>query len=201
MTEAAHCIVVGCDQDAFSSLGSALCRDHFISVCYERLVRYEEMQKNHTLTLVDAESMRQFIRECSQDAEEIERTATDLDNLERAQLVDIIRSANDLGRQLRRSTRKTATIAVRLCCDKIGGAWEEDTETVLLSRYGASVECNHPAKPGESLQVIRSDTGQKAQARVAWQRPSGNERLRIGLEFVDCENFWGLDWASVEEFR
>ena len=90
---------------------------------------------------------------------------------------------------------------MRLSCDKLGGAWEEDTETVLLSRYGASLRCGHPTKPGVTLEVVRFDTGQKAQARVAWQRPSGNESARIGVEFVDCDNFWGLDWAAVEETR
>jgi hypothetical protein len=199
MTKAEHCIFVDCDRDVVSSLGGPLCRGHFISVCYERLVQYEGMHKDHTLTLEDSESTRRFIRECSRDAEEIEHTATDLDNLERAKLIDIIRSANDLGRHLRRSTRKTVSIAVRLCCDRIGGAWEEETETVLLSRYGGSVQCSHPVKSGDILQVIRSDTGQKVQARVTWQRPSGDERTRIGFEFADCDNFWGLDWAAVEE--
>jgi hypothetical protein len=135
------------------------------------------------------------------DAEEIEHTATDLDNLERAKLVDIIRSANELGRQLRRSTRKAASIAVHLCCDRLGDAWEEDTETVLLSRYGASVKCRRPADPRAPFQIVRLDTGQKAKARVVWQRPAASEGSRIGFEFVDCDNFWGFDWAAVDEAR
>ena len=83
----------------------------------------------------------------------------------------------------------------------MGSAWEEDTETVLVSRYGALVRCKHPAKAGETLQVIRADTGEKVLARVAWQRPSENDDVRIGVEFVACENFWGLDWGAIEEAR
>jgi hypothetical protein len=49
--------------------------------------------------------------------------------------------------------------------------------------------------------VIRADTGKKATARVAWQRPLNNEVIGIGVEFVACENFWGLDWGAVEEAR
>jgi hypothetical protein len=202
MTNAEHCNVANCDQTPVSSLeGDALCRSHFISVCYTRLEQYEEMQKGHSLSVSGAESMRRFIHECVRKADEIEHGARDLDNLERARLLHIIEEANDLGRYLRRSPRKAASVAVRLCCDKIGGAWEEDTETVLLSRYGASVQCRHPAKPGESLQVIRSDTGQKVQARVTWRLPLGDESVQIGVEFVDCDNFWGLDWADVEGAR
>jgi hypothetical protein len=94
-----------------------------------------------------------------------------------------------------------ATIPVRLSSDKLGGIWEEDTETVLVSRYGALVRCKHAAKAGETLHVIRADTGEKTLARVAWQRPAGSEDVRIGVEFVACENFWGLDWGAVEEAR
>lgn len=202
MSRTEHCNVAGRTRDVVSSVGDeALCREHFISVCYARLEQYDEMRKGHGLSIADAKTMRRFIHECSRQADEIEHTRKGLDNLERAKLLHIILSANELGRHLRRSPRKAVSIAVRLCCDKLGGAWEEDTETVLLSRYGASLRCTHSAKLGGNLQIIRSDTGQKTLARVAWQRPIGNESVRIGVEFVDCDYFWGLDWAAVEETR
>ncbi|MBZ5661732.1 MAG: PilZ domain-containing protein [Acidobacteriia bacterium] len=197
-----HCTAEGCQREGVSSIeGNALCRTHFIDVCYTRLERYDELRKAQKLGVTDAESMRRFINECSRQADEIEQQAQDLDNLERAKLVDIILSASELGRHLRRSPRKAAAIPVHLCCDRLGGAWEEDSKTVLLSRYGASVQCSHPAKPGECIEVVRFDTGQKAHARVAWQRPGERDTVRIGVEFVDCDNFWGLDWAAIEETR
>ena len=200
--KAEYCSIAGCEQAIVSSLGGdAICLTHFISICYTQLDRYAEMQKGHYLSGSDAELMRRFIHECTRQADEIEHGAKDLDNLDRARLLNIIEGATDLGRHLRRSPRKAASVAVRLSCDKVGGSWEEETETVLLSRYGAAVRCSHRVNLGESLQVIRSDTGQKAHARVAWRRPLGDESVRIGVEFVDCDNFWGLDWAAVEESR
>ncbi len=202
MTTAESCSVGGCDKAKAASLeGAALCQEHFISVCYERLDHYDGLRKGNGLRPADAESARRFINECSRTADEMEHDARELDNLEKAKLVHIILTASELGRHLRRSPRKAAAIAVRLSSDKLGGAWEENTETVLLSQYGASVRCKHPAKPGETLEIIRSDTGEKAQARVAWQRPAGIDEVRIGVEFVACENFWGLDWGAVEEAR
>jgi hypothetical protein len=205
MTTAAHCNFPDCHEEVASSIeGEALCRSHFISVCYSRLEQYEEMRVGRGLDIADAETMREFIQECSQQADAIENTTKDLDNLERAKLLHIVLSANELGRHLRRSPRKEATIAVRICCDRLGGAWEEDTDAVLLSRHGAAVRCRHPVKLGESLQIIRSDTGQKANARVAWQRPSGNDGMRMGIEFVDYnkfDNFWGVDWALAEDIE
>jgi hypothetical protein len=202
MANSEQCEVKGCDQAVGATLeGETLCRGHFISVCYTQLEKYEEMQKAHRLTVSDAESVRRFINECSRQADDIEHTTKDLDNLDRARLLHIIIWANELGRHLRRSPRKAASILVRVSSDKLGSAWEEETQTLLLSRHGASLRCGHSAKPGEPVQLVRLDTGQEVQARVAWQRPAENDGIRIGIEFVDCENFWGLDWGEVEETR
>ena len=202
MTTTEKCGVADCRGEVAASLDSeAFCREHFISVCYSRLDRYDEIRMGPGLSASDTESVRRFIHECTRQADEMEHAAKDLDNLDRAKLLHIILSASELGRHLRRSPRKVATIAVRLSSDKIGGAWEEDTETVLVSRYGALVRCKHVAKAGETIHVMRADTGQSALARVAWQRPSAPDDVRIGVEFVACENFWGLDWGVVEEAR
>jgi hypothetical protein len=202
MTSKQQCSIEGCAQAVAASLdGEAFCRQHFISICYTRLDRYDEIRKGPGLSATNTDSVRRFIHECTRSADEMEHGAKDLDNLDRAKLLHIILSASELGCHLRRSPRKVAAIPVRLSSERIGGAWEEDTETVLVSRYGALVRCRHGAKAGETIQVLRADTGEKAVARVAWQRPSGNEDVRIGVEFVSCENFWGLDWGAVEEAR
>jgi hypothetical protein len=202
MTKTDQCSVSGCDQGVAASLdGEALCRQHFISTCYTRLDRYDEIRKVPGLRATNTASVRRFVHECTRSADEMEHEAKDLDNLDRAKLLHIILSASELGRHLRRSPRKVAAIAVRLSSERLGGAWEEDTETVLVSRYGALVRCKHAPKAGETLNVIRADTGEKVMARVAWQRPLENDDIRIGVEFVSNENFWGLDWGAVEEAR
>lgn len=202
MIKLEKCGVAECGRPVAAWLdGGALCREHFISDCYSRLDHYEEVRKGPGLSAADTESVRRFIKECTRQADEIEHNAKDLDNLDRAKLLHIILSASELGRHLRRSPRKAAAIPVRLSSERLGGAWEEDTETVLVSRYGALVRCKHGAKAGETIQVMRADTGEQALARVAWQRPNEYDDTRIGVEFVGCENFWGLDWGAVEEAR
>ncbi|HLJ22867.1 MAG TPA: hypothetical protein VKT71_02085 [Candidatus Acidoferrales bacterium] len=202
MIKLEKCGVAECGRPVAAWLdGGALCRGHFISDCYSRLDHYEEVRKGPGLSAADTESVRRFIKECTRQADEIEHNAKDLDNLDRAKLLHIILSASELGRHLRRSPRKAAAIPVRLSSERLGGAWEEDTETVLVSRYGALVRCKHGAKAGETIQVMRADTGEQALARVAWQRPNEYDDTRIGVEFVGCENFWGLDWGAVEEAR
>jgi hypothetical protein len=202
MVEATKCSVEGCNQAVGATLeDGSLCRGHFISVCYTQLERYDEMQKTHRLSVPDAESVRRFINQCSRQADLMEHTTQNLDNLDRARLLHIILLANELGRHLRRSPRKAASIPVRICCDKIGNTWQVETQTVLVSRYGASLLCDHPAKPGEPVNLVRLDTGKQVQARVTWQRSPESDGTRIGVEFVDCDNFWGLDWGIIEETR
>ncbi len=85
MANAEQCGVKGCDQAARAVLdGEGLCQGHFISVCYTQLERYEEMQKEHRLSVSDGEMVRRFINQCSRQADEIEHTTKDLDNLDRA---------------------------------------------------------------------------------------------------------------------
>lgn len=202
MTSTQLCNIEGCGQEIAASLeGESFCRQHFISTCYARLDQYDAIRKGPGLSPANTESVRRFIYECTRSADQMEHSAQDLDNLDRAKLLHIILSASELGTHLRRSPRKVAIIPVRLSSERLGGAWVEDTETVQLSRYGALMRCKHAAKAGETLHVIRADTGQKATARVAWQRPLENDGVRIGVEFVSCENFWGLDWGAVEEAR
>jgi hypothetical protein len=200
MTFVNACSCSGCGQASEGCLdGEALCRAHFISSCYQRLDAYDEMRKGPGLSITDSESVRRFIHDCTRSADEIEHHARNLDNLDRAKLLHIILYASELGRHLRRSPRKIATIPVTISSERIGGAWEENTETLLLSRHGAMVSCKHAAKAGETIRLKREDTGQEIDARVAWQRSSANDELRVGVEFVASENFWGLDWGLVEE--
>jgi hypothetical protein len=200
MANAEQCSITGCEQAAAAMLeGEALCGGHFISASYARLEQYDALRKEHRLGASDTESVRRFINQCSRQADEIEHGTKNLDNLDRARLLHLILLVNELGRHLRRSPRKAASIAVRLSCGKLGHAWEEETQTVLLSQHGASIQCGHSARPGEALQLVRLDTGQEVEARVAWQRPVESNGVKIGVEFVDCENFWGLDWGVVEE--
>jgi hypothetical protein len=202
MTNAEQCAVAGCAQVRAATFEDKnLCATHFISACYAQLEHYDKMQKEHTMSVSEADVARHFINQCSRQADEIEHNSKNLDNLDRARLLHIILWANEMGRFLRRSPRKAAAIAVRISCDKLGNAWEEETQTVLLSQHGAALQCRRSTKPGETVLLERLDTGQKVNARVAWHHSSENTGVRIGIEFVDCENFWGLDWSAVEGVR
>lgn len=99
----------------------------------------------------------------------------------------------------RRSPRKTASIPVWLRREAHARTWEEETETQILSRHGAGLQCRHAIESGASLVVVRKDTGQRASVRVSYCRYTADGSREIGIEFLNCDNFWGLDWNSPEQ--
>ena len=193
MTKTQQCSFSGCDHPACTLLERrSLCQKHFFGACYEGLERWtERLQEN--LSDTDIELARHFASECVQQTAALAMNRTDLDNLGRAQLLDIIFWASDIILRLRRSPRKVASVRVRLRWEKAGSVWEEEAETRVLSRYGALVESRYSLETGETLFVERLDTGRRTQARVVWQRCKEPAKWEIGIEFVDCDNFWQMD--------
>ena len=195
MREPVRCSVPGCEQPATATLEKrTLCRTHFISICYERMETHSARLKEQPLP----EEIRTFLDECTPQIADLAKNARNLDDSERARLLEILLSAYNLSRHLRRSPRRKVIIPVRLRCEKPGQTWEERTETRMLSRYGALVDCQHPVEVGDTLLVERVDNARQVRARVAWQRRKWAGRLEIGLEFLDCDNFWELDWKAAE---
>ncbi len=102
-------------------------------------------------------------------------------------------------RHLRRSPRKTASIPVWLRREVHARTWEEETETQVLSRHGAGLQCRHAIEAGGALVVVRRDTGQRVNVRVSYCRYTADGSREIGIEFLNCDNFWGLDWNLPEQ--
>jgi hypothetical protein len=75
-----------------------------------------------------------------------------------------------------------------------GRAWEEETETRVLSRYGAALQCRHSIGAGDTVVIVRKDNGRRANARVSYCQYDAEGRREVGIEFLSSDNFWGVDW-------
>jgi len=191
------CSIQACDKPAVAVLSNrAFCCEHFIFNCHAELAVYVRRFKENRLRDMPQESARRFVDECLREADRIEQSTRDLSDSERAQLLEIILSAAELGRHLRRSHRRVAQIPLLVYSQTPGEPWEEQTETRLVSRYGALVNFHHPVEINERIQVVRRDNSRQAQARVAWWQRRAEGQLDVGIEFVDCDNFWELDWTA-----
>jgi hypothetical protein len=197
-TETENCSSLECWRVAIASLEAhPLCRKHFIDSCEAELEAYQRRLIENRLGDVSPEMAKRFVHQCLQQADNIERSAGDLDDLDRERLLNLIVLVAELGRHLRRSPRTVTSIAIQVRSEKSGQRWEEQTETRLISRYGALVKCQHYLEIGESLRVVRLDNGRKAVARVAWHARRQDGQPEVGIEFPDCDNFWELDWNRI----
>lgn len=75
-----------------------------------------------------------------------------------------------------------------------GPIWEEDTETQVVSRYGAGLRCRHFVESERILVIVRRDDGRRVNARVRYCRNNPSGKRDVGIEFIGADNFWGLDW-------
>ncbi len=199
MLKPESCSASGCGRSSAAVLDiRPLCREHFISSCYSNLDEYGRLLEDSRYRDTTTELVRRFLSDCTRHAADLAQTARDLDNLERARILDILLRAGELSRHLRRSVRKVATIPVVLSSEKLGQSWEEQAVTRVISRHGAAVECGHELEIGDSILLQRVNPPGRVRARVAWRQPKDLARFEIGLEFLQAENFWDVDWASED---
>ena len=92
-----NCKVGSCGRAAVTSLDrQALCLNHFLQRCYEKLERVDPRGRKFTTEPVDLASMRAFIEECSRKALDVSLQSKDLSNLQRGRLLDILLWAGEL---------------------------------------------------------------------------------------------------------
>src|SRR6266513_5832487 len=91
------CTVGSCDCAVTSTLDhQALCLNHFLLRCYERLDGLDPRGSKFSAEPVDVVSMRAFIEECSRKALDVSLQSQNLSNLQRGRLLDILLWAGEL---------------------------------------------------------------------------------------------------------
>jgi hypothetical protein len=92
-----NCRVGSCGSAAIATLDrQALCLNHFLLRCYERLEGLDPRGRKFSTEPVDVLSMRAFIEECSRIALDISLQYENLSNLQRGRLLDILLWAGEL---------------------------------------------------------------------------------------------------------
>ena len=189
------CAVASCGHAGCTSLeGHDLCRAHFISSCYRRLEECSaQLDHNDHWKEISGEPLIDSLVEIVDQAAALGLTAKDLDGLEQAQLLDILFTAGHLMKDLRRSARKFMAIPLKLSYEVTGHNWTEETSTQELSLHGASLECRIPIAKGELMTVERTDIKRRTQAKVRWHKRRIDGSQMIGIELLDCIDFWGFN--------
>ena len=106
------------------------------------------------------------------------------------------------GYVLRRSPRAMVKIPVTIKgVDKQGYEFEEETETFVVSKFGARVFTVHELAEDAVLELRLNSSDEWSQLRVVWLGRQEDDSLgHIGLEFIQTTNFFGVvfpveDWT------
>lgn len=186
-----RCSRTSCGQTSEAALErNQLCRRHFIETCYARLDEIAGQIRQKELDGSTPESVRSFLAECTTQVASDALSRRPWNNLERSRLLDILFFACDLVSQLRRSGRIPRLVPVRLINSPLTDTWIEDTVTEDLSKHGAMLRCTHSHANGETLGLVRLDTGDRAIARVVWRERDRFSQHKVAVEILNCSNFW-----------
>ena len=185
-----------CSGPSVVTLGKrAYCRKHFIQTCYKHLEECAEKFKGRDQAdKLVCDRRRHSLQEIVDQSTATSLTHGDLSNLERNQLLDIVRWGGDLIRQTRRGSRKQDSIPVRLYLESSSQTCAEETLVREVSQHGAALTCSFPIIVGELVKIERMDTGERVEGIVRWRKRRDGTTLHLGLEFSYCNNFWRLHW-------
>jgi hypothetical protein len=188
-----HCSFDGCAEPVITSLdANVFCYQHFLTSSYRRLEAIAAQIRDPQFHQFKAEAAGRFLEDCMRTAADVACSGATPTNLERARILDVLLWASELHGRLRRGPRLPLRIAVLLRCETPGKAWEEKTETQVVSRYGAQLTCKHAVSGGDTLTCVRLDTGARTETRVVWARQQISGEMDLGIEFSKDTNFWEL---------
>lgn len=171
------------------------CREHFIQTCYQLLEECaDKFKERDQADELACDTRRRSLQEIVDQATTTSLTRDDLSNLERIQLLDIVRWAGGLIGQIRRGPRKLISIPVRLYLESSSQTHAEETSVVEVSQHGTALASSLPINVGELVKMERMDTGERVEGIVVWRERRDDTTLHLGLEFPRCNNFWRLHW-------
>jgi len=171
------------------------CRKHFIQTCYGRLEeRSEKFKERNQADELVCDTHRRSLQEIVDQSTAVSLTHGDLSNLERSQLLDIVRCAGDLVGQIRRGPRRRVSIPVRLYLESSDQTCAEETLVREVSQHGTALACSFPIMVGELVKMERIDTRERVEGIVRWCERREGSTVHLGLEFYGRNNFWRLHW-------
>jgi len=100
----------------------------------------------------------------------------------------------------RRSSRLQFRCRVKISgVDPQGNGFSEETETICISKFGASLRSAHEFSMGQTLTIYTLDQGHTGQFQVVWMgQPATREEGQIGIEWVDARRFWGIEFPPED---
>lgn len=115
---------------------------------------------------------------------------------QRDQFLEPSLSAAELYKRVQRNPRVARNMSILIYRETDSAGNQELTNTVNVSKRGAGIATSGPWETGEKVWIEKPGNQIRALARVVWVKKSAPSQFLMGLEVLDCEDFWGLEPAS-----
>ncbi len=187
------CAWAGCNNRAEASLeGRYLCRKHFSHLAAQRLEGHRIRLSASEPTGRDRTKILNLVSEIVSEATVLVANGRFPDQHERDKLLNLTKSATEFYKRVQRSPRVSRNMPILVYREREPGEAAELTNTINVSKQGLSIATNRTWKSGEKVWVQRPGDQRRALAKVVWVAKSELYQFLVGLEILDCEDFWGL---------
>ncbi len=187
----------GCSSGAEATLDARpLCRNHFYDTAARRLEEYRARLQRIDPAGTDRITIPKFLSEVINQTTTLVATAKFLSPGQRDQFLELSLSAAELYRRVQRSPRARRNMPILIYRETDTGGRPELTNTVDISKRGACIATSRLWTTGEKIWIQKPGNRLRNLARVVWVKETSPSEFLMGLEILDCEDFWGLESAS-----
>lgn len=192
----------GCSSKPEATLdGCRLCRNHFHDTAAKRIEEYRGRlrriapgREDHTATL-------NFLSEIISQTTTLVASAKLLDPWQRDQFLKLSLSAAQLYKRVKRNARIRRNMPILVYRGTDSSGMQELANTVDVSKRGVCIATSRLWEIGEKIWIEKPGDQQRTLAWVAWLKKGEPTQFLMGLDILDCEDFWGLDLASPKKRR
>jgi len=181
----------GCSNGAEATFdGHSLCPIHFYTVASQRFEVYRARLAEGDPVGADRTKILYFVSELISATTILVASVKSLVPEQRDQFMQLSLSAAELYKRVQRDPRIARNMPILISPSTGSAGKQELTNTVDVSKRGACIATYGLWKADEKIWLQRPQSSLRVLARVAWVRKSSLTQSLIGLEILDCEDFW-----------
>lgn len=192
----------GCSNKPEATLdGSQLCRNHFHDAAAKRIEEFSVRLRRIAPGTEDHTATLKFLSELINQTTTLVASTKFLDPGQRDQFLKLSLSAAQLYKRVQRNARLRRNMPILVYRESDTKGMRELTNTVDVSKRGACIVTSWMWEIGEKVWIEKPGNKVRILAQVAWLKKGELTQFLMGLNILDCEDFWGLDSPSPKQKR
>jgi len=186
-----QCGWAGCSNDAEATLDRRpLCRIHFYEIASKRIAEHRDRLSKGDPVGANRAKMLGFVSELIGETTTLVVSAKLLGQEQRDKYLQLSLSTAELYKLIQRDPRVARNVSILISGGNDSDGTQELTKTVNVSKREACIATMGVRKPGELICIQKPQSTLRALARVAWVKQTEQSQFLIGLEILDCLDFW-----------